>query len=93
MAITTAGRTEGIWLDVTSPSGRHEIAQLSTERMAYDALLASDFYDDVAMAGQQIFQILGYEDADTTYATLYQVAPSGRLDWSNCFAISGSEAE
>jgi hypothetical protein len=61
MTAATAGRTTGIWLDVPSKSGRHEIVRLSLERMAY--------------------------------ATLYQIGLNGGLDWSECVAISGPEAE
>jgi hypothetical protein len=91
-AATTTGRTTGIWLDVPSKSGRHEIVRLSLERMAYADLGGSDFYEDVILAGQQTFVALDYEDDETLYATLYQIGPNGGLDWSECVAISGPEA-
>ncbi len=89
----TDGRTPGVWLDVPSNSGRHGIAFLSHDQVAFAGALHADIFEDAVYTGQSIFVALGYEDADTVYATLYQIAPNGGLSWSECFPIAGPEAE
>lgn len=57
-----------------------------------DAESMTDARIDADMAGMEAFVMAGYEDSETVYATLYQIAPNGGLVTSECYPISGPEA-
>lgn len=57
-----------------------------------DASTIEEARMDAEMAGMESFAMAGYEDSETVYATLYQIAPNGGLAHSECFPISGPEA-
>lgn len=82
----------GIYLSFPQQDGSHAVAKIAGERLPYADLLASDIFEDAVYAGMAAFVGAGYEDSETVYATLYQVAPSGGLDWSQCFPIDGPNA-
>jgi hypothetical protein len=58
-----------------------------------DASTMTEAQMDAEIAGMEAFVMAGYEDAETVYATLYQIAPNGGLVTSECYPISGPEAQ
>lgn len=87
-----AKQTPGVYLSFLQQDGSHAVARIADARLAYADLLASDIFEDAVYAGMVAFVGAGYEDSETVYATLYQVAPSGQIDWSECFPIDGPSA-
>lgn len=57
-----------------------------------DATTMEEARMDAELAGMESFVLAGYDDDETAYATLYQLAPNGGLVSSECFPISGPEA-
>lgn len=93
MTAVTAGRTEGFWLSVPV-YGQPDpiIVRLGHERLG-DAETLAEAVVDAEDAGREAFMQAGYEDSETVYATLYQIGPRGGLIHSECFPISGPDAE
>lgn len=87
MATMQAGRTEGFWLSVPAIEGGRILNQLA------DATTWTEATEDADLAGLESFVLAGYEDSETVYATLYQIGADGGLVRSECYPISGPEAE
>lgn len=58
-----------------------------------DASTVDEARMDAEMAGMEAFVMAGYEDGETVYATLYQIAPNGGLAYSDCYTICGPEVQ
>lgn len=57
-----------------------------------DATSIDEARMDAEIPAMEAFVLAGYEDGETVYATLYQIAPNGGLAHSECYPISGPEA-